>query len=86
MQQLQEAQVHDEKLKSALRQFLDDAAYQRLSVIKLSNTDLYYSIANALVQYATSGRLKGKLTENELRNIAASMSQKKQTTITRISK
>lgn len=86
LEQMREAQARDEKIKSAMRQVLDDAAYQRLSVIKLSNEDLYYAIASTLMQYANSGRLKGKINETELRNVAASMSQKKETTITRISK
>ncbi len=86
IEQMQAAQARDEKIKGAMRQLLDDAAYQRLSVIKLSNEDLYYAIASTLMQYANSGRLKGKINETELRNVAASLSQKKETTITRISK
>lgn len=82
----QEATARDEKLKNALRRILDASAYQRASLIKISNEELYYAIANTLLQYAALGKLKSKVNENELKAIAASLSQKKETKITRISK
>ncbi len=74
------------KVRLALKAVLDDAAFQRLTLIKMSNETLYNQIVGYLISLYNSGR-GGKVNEEKLKQIASLiLAQKKEGTITRLSK
>lgn len=75
------------QVRSALQVILDSSALQRLSLMRVSNANLYGQIVQYLFSLYNAGRIKGKIGEEELKRIASMfISQKKETTITRMSK
>jgi len=69
------AQLEDQK-KEVMRQFLDDAAYERLMNIRLSNPDLYNQLVKLVVSLAQSNRVTGKISETQLKSILAKMTSR----------
>lgn len=58
-------------LKFALQQLLEPAAFERLSNIRLSNSELYKKIASAVLQLYKSGSFRGKVSEEDLKKFAS---------------
>ena len=89
-QQLEALKRNREKelqVRAALQSILDSSALERLSLMRLSNENLYAQIVSYLFSLYNGGRIKGKIGEGELKRIASLfISQKKEATITRLSK
>lgn len=78
-QQQQEAQIH-----MILMQILEPEARERLNTIKLTRPDFAKSVEQQLVMLAQSGRLRGKISDDMLKNLLTQlMPQKKDYKITR---
>lgn len=76
--QQQEAEEAYEKQKQAiLRTIMTDEAKQRLSNIKLVKPQMADNIENQLVQLAQSGRLSGKITEEQLLRLLKQIQNRK---------
>lgn len=77
--QQQEAQIH-----MVLMQILEPEARERLNTIKLTRPDFAKSVEQQLVILAQSGRLRGKISDEMLKNLLTQlMPQKKDYKITR---
>ena len=75
------------KLRQVLKAILDDAAFQRLSLMRMSNEALYGQIVSYIFSMYQSGKLRGKIDEGQLKRIASLfLSQKREGSITRLSK
>jgi programmed cell death protein 5 len=78
LRQQQEAEEAFEKQKQAiLRTIMTDEAKQRLSNIKLVKPQMAENIENQLVQLAQSGRLSGKITEEQLLRLLKQIQDRK---------
>ncbi|WAI00721.1 DNA-binding protein [Methanogenium organophilum] len=78
-QQQQEAQIH-----MILMQILEPEARERLNTIKLTRPDFAKAVEQQLVILAQSGRLRGKISDEMLKNLLTQlMPQKKDYKITR---
>lgn len=85
-QDLEEARKKKEaelKLRLALQQLLSPEALARLNNIRLSNEELYQQIVQLVVMLYQQGRLPGKVSEEQLKSLAAKfLEQRKETKIT----
>lgn len=61
-------QVEAQK-RAILAKVLTDEARERLDNIKIANPDFANSIENQLIQLAQSGRLRGRITDEQLKNM-----------------
>lgn len=61
----------EQQRKDAARQFLDAAAYDRLMNIRISNYELYTQLITLILSLAQSGRLHGKMSEEQLKGFIA---------------
>ena len=78
-QQQQDAQIH-----MILMQILEPEARERLNTIKLTRPDFAKAVEQQLVILAQSGRLRGKISDDMLKNLLTQlMPQKKDYKITR---
>ncbi len=85
--QFRQMKEQESKLRLALKLILDDAAFNRLSLMRMSNERLYSQIVQYLFSLFNSGKAKSKVNEEQLKKIAMMfVSQKKEGTITRFSK
>lgn len=75
------------KIRSALKLVLDETAFQRLSLMKVSNESLYGQIVAYLFQLYNAGKINGRVNEEQLKRIASLfISQRKEGKIVRMSK
>jgi len=75
----QDAQIH-----MVLMQILEPEARERLNTIKLTRPDFAKAVEQQLVMLAQSGRLRGKISDDMLKNLLTQlMPQKKDYKITR---
>ncbi len=85
--QARKAREQELKLRTALKAILDDAAFQRLSLMKISSENMYAQVVSYLFSLYQSGKITRKVSEEELKRIAALfLTQRKETHITRLSK
>ena len=71
-------QIEFEKQKKAiLRAILDMKARERLATIKIARPEVAESIENQLIMLAQSGRLKGKINDQQLKALLAKIIPKK---------
>ena len=75
LQELQKAQEAELQLKKILTVIMEPSAYDRLMNVRLSNKELYFKVANSLIQFYR--KTQRRLTEKELitvinMNLAAS--------------
>lgn len=81
--ELQAKREAEMQLRQALQQLLETAAFERLANIRMSNPSLYEQIASVILYLQRQGQLKGKLSDEQLKQLVARMlSQKKEAKIT----
>ena len=67
MQEAQRAREAEIKIRSLMRQILEQSAYERLVNIRFSNESLYYQLVQMFAMLHQQGKLKKKITEDELK-------------------
>jgi programmed cell death protein 5 len=77
---IKEMQIEEQR-KELMKQVLDTNAFQRLMNVKISNHNLYIQVVNVLISFMQSGRISGKLSEDQLISIITKMTQKPETRI-----
>ncbi len=80
MEQMRRQQVEQQK-KEIIKKLMDQAAYDRLMNIKIANADLYTQLIDLIISLAQQNRIQGKLTEQQLLQILAKVTQRPDTTI-----
>ena len=80
MEQLKRQQIEQQK-KEVIKKLMDQAAYDRLMNIRVSNVDLYSQLVDLIISLAQSNRLQGKLTESQLLSILEKVTYKPDTKI-----
>ncbi|MDP3742625.1 MAG: DNA-binding protein [Candidatus Micrarchaeota archaeon] len=87
LDQMRRLRNQEANIRSALNAVLDPKALERLSLIRMSNERLYSQIVSYLFSLVNSGKIKGKVNEEQVKQIASLfLSQKKEGSITRLSK
>jgi programmed cell death protein 5 len=71
----------EERKKEMVKQVLDDMAFERLMNIKVSNGELYAQLVDMLIRLAQAGKVQGKVTEKQFRELLARLTTKRETTI-----
>jgi programmed cell death protein 5 len=72
------------QLKAIVNKVFEPAAISRLSNIRMSNEELYMQIVQFFVSAVQSGKLSGKVTEEQVKQVATKLlSTRRQTTIRR---
>lgn len=79
--EFQQAQQLEAQKKTVLRNVCEPAAYERLMNVRLANPDLYDQIVVLLAQLMRTRQLKGKLTEAQIRQILAKITERKESTL-----
>jgi DNA-binding TFAR19-related protein (PDSD5 family) len=74
------AQIEQQK-KDVLKKIMEQAAYDRLMNIRLSNYELYSQIVDLIISLAQNGRINGMLTEQQLISILQKVTFKKEPTV-----
>ncbi len=64
IQEIQKAQEAEIQLKKILAVVLDQTAYDRIMNVRISNKELYFTVANALIHYYK--KTQKRITEKEL--------------------
>ena len=67
----------EEQKKLVLRAILDTKARERLATIKIARPEVAESIENQLIMLAQSGKLKSKITDEQLRMLLTKIIPKK---------
>ena len=75
-QEVQQQELEEQK-KQILRSILTSEAKERLTNIRLSRPQIAEQIENQLIILAQSGRLKQKITDDQLRQLLARLIPKK---------
>jgi len=75
--QEEQQQEFEEQKKQALRAILTDDARERLGRIKAARPELAENLENQLIMLAQSGRLKNKISDEQLRELLAKLLPKK---------
>ncbi|VVB58795.1 DNA-binding protein [Candidatus Anstonella stagnisolia] len=78
----QQAQQMDEQKKSLLMRVLENDAYERAMMVRISSPETYDRLISVLAQLYQSGQLKGKLNEAQLRAVLAKLTQRREGSIT----
>ena len=77
---LKEMQAEQER-RAQLKRLMDAEAYERLMNVRISNSELYSQLANLLLTMARGGRIRGKVTEPELRSLLAKLTYRPESRI-----
>ncbi|MFH0713352.1 MAG: DNA-binding protein [Candidatus Micrarchaeota archaeon] len=87
LEQLKQMREQELKIRTALKAILDANAFERLSLMRLSNSSLYSQVAGYLFSLYSAGKIRGKVNEEQLKQISQLfLAQRKETTIKRLSK
>ena len=79
----QALQAAEQQKKSIVRSLVEPKAYERLMLVKMSNTDIYDQVVSALATAYRQGRIRGKVTEAEIVEILGKfMGTRREPTIT----
>jgi len=76
-QQEEAKQVYEERKQAILRSILSEEAKQRLSNIKLVKPQMAENIENQLIQLSQSGRINGRISEQQLLNLLRQLQDNK---------
>ncbi|MBN2067165.1 MAG: DNA-binding protein [Candidatus Diapherotrites archaeon] len=79
----QKALEAEAQLNAIAGMLLDDAARARLGNVKLVNRELYLKAIQAIVYLQNSGRIQGKLDDEQLKNLLENLRDKREITIRR---
>jgi len=79
IEQYQKAQEAERKLKSLLRQVLEQDAYERMSNVRIANPELYANTTNAVVYYYQ--KVKRKITDKELTTLLSAQTGRREGSI-----
>ncbi len=82
-QEEQQKQQAEQQIESMLKRFLSPEAKARLKNVKLVNEQLYWNVVQQLLVLARSGRLQGKISDEQAKKILKSLSQKREISIKR---
>ncbi len=80
MEQVKRQQIEQQK-KEVVKRLMDQAAYDRLMNIRISNNDLYTQLVDLIISLAQSNRIQGKLTEAQLLQILEKVTYRPDTKI-----
>jgi programmed cell death protein 5 len=80
MRKLREMQIEQEK-KGIAKRIMEPDAYERLMNVRVANYELYSQLLEMLISMARSERLKGKITEAQLRELLSKLTYKPNSTI-----
>lgn len=84
-EQLQRQQQMQAQIQSVLMQVMEPAARERLNTIRITKPEFAASIEQQIVSLAQSGRLRQKITDDQLKNLLAQIvPQKKEFNIRRV--
>jgi len=84
LEELQKKQAAQAQLKSIVNKVFEPAAIERLSNIRISNENLYMQIVQFFVSAIQAGKLSGKVTEEQVKQVASKLlSSRRETTIRR---
>ncbi|MGC8628807.1 MAG: DNA-binding protein [Candidatus Micrarchaeia archaeon] len=70
-----ELQIEEQK-KIILRRVLEPKAYERLMNVRLANPELYQQLLDLLLGLMQAGRLKGIVTDTQLKQLLISLTAK----------
>ncbi len=73
----------EQKIDSLLKMLLSPSAKSRLKNVKLVNQDLYWNTVQQLLLLYRAGRIKGAISEEEVKSILKRLSQKREIKIKR---
>jgi len=77
---LQQLQLEMQK-KEILRRMLDDGAYSRMMNVRMSSPELYDKVVSSLAYLAQSGKIRSKLSDEQVRALLVQMTAKPETKI-----
>ena len=69
---LREMQAEQER-RAQLKRMMEPDAYERLMNVRISNNELYAQLVELLFAMARSGRVQGRITEEQLRSLLAKL-------------
>ena len=80
---MQQAQALEAQKKYLLKHMVDQKAYERLMNVRLANPQLYDQVIGVLISLYKAGRIQGKVSEAQIIQLLAKMSEgKREPTIT----
>jgi programmed cell death protein 5 len=79
-QRLQALQIEQQK-RLAVKKYLTIGAYERLMNVRVANFELYSQLVDLLINMAQSQRVTGQITEEQLKQILARLTYRKESTI-----
>ncbi len=77
---LKEMQVEQER-RAQLKRLMEPDAYERLMNVRISNNELYAQLVELLFAMARSGRVSGKVTEEQLRGLLTKLTYRPESRI-----
>ena len=84
LEDLQKRQAAEAQLSAIVKKVFEPAAIERLSNIRMSNENLYMQIVQFFVSAIQAGKLSGKVTEEQVKQVASKLlSTRRETTIRR---
>ncbi len=84
LEELQKRQAAQAQLSAIVNKVFEPTAIARLSNIRMSNENLYMQIVQFFVSAVQSGKLSGKVTEEQVKQVASQLlSTRRETTIRR---
>jgi programmed cell death protein 5 len=81
MQQRIQALQAEQQKRLAVKRHLTIGAYERLMNVRVSNFELYSQLVDLLLAMAQSRRISGQVTEEQLKQILAKLTYRKESTI-----
>jgi len=84
LEDIQKRQAAEAQLSAIVKKVFEPAAIERLSNIRMSNENLYMQIVQFFVSAVQGGKLFGKVTEEQVKQVASKLlSTRRETTIRR---
>lgn len=84
LEELQKRQAAEAQLSAIVKKVFEPSAISRLSNIRMSNENLYMQIVQFFVSAIQGGKLSGKVTEEQVKQVASKLlSVRRETTIRR---